>query len=160
MSLQSCIYEGTVRHRRFTSVKHEFRNRVFLMYIDLDELPTLFRHRWFWSAARPNLAWFRRADHYGPAEQPLADSIRELIAVRTGKAPTGSIRLLTHFRYFGFSMNPISLFYCFDSDERVEFVVAEVTNSPWGEPVHSELTGLQPPSSVATEDQIHEEVSI
>ena len=30
-------------------------------------------------------------------------------------------------------MNPISLYYCFDDQERVEFVVAEVTNTPWGE---------------------------
>jgi DUF1365 family protein len=65
--------------------------------------------------------------------QPLADSVRDLVAAHTGHRPTGPIRLLTHFRYFGFAMNPISLYYCFDLDEQVESVVAEVTNTPWGE---------------------------
>ena len=133
MSIHSCIYEGEVRHRRIAPVRHAFRNRLFLLYVDLDELPTLFRHRWLWSANRPNLAWFRRGDHLGPADQPLADSVRDLVGGRTGQRPAGPIRLLTHFRYFGFAMNPISLYYCFDVEEQVESVVAEVTNTPWGE---------------------------
>ena len=133
MSIKSCIYEGEVRHRRFAPVNHEFRNRLFLMYVDLEELPTLFHRRWLWSTNRLNLAWFRRSDHLGPADQPLADSVRDLVASRTGHRPTGPIRLLTHFRYFGFAMNPISLYYCFNADEQVESVVAEVTNTPWGE---------------------------
>ncbi len=133
MSIHSCLYEGEVRHRRFTPVHHEFRYRLFLVYLDLDELPTLFHSRWLWSIHRPNLAWFRRGDHLGPADQPLAESVRDLVAARTGQRPTGPIRLLTQFRYFGFAMNPLSLYYCFDADERVEFVVAEVNNTPWGE---------------------------
>ena len=133
MSLQSCLYEGTVHHRRTTAGGHEFGYRLFMVYIDLDELPTLFRGRWLWSAGRPNLAWFRRADHLGPAHQPLIESVRDLVQARTGQRPTGRIRLLTHLRYFGFAMNPISLYYCFDNCDRVEFVVAEVNNTPWGE---------------------------
>ena len=96
MSIKSCIYEGEVRHRRFAPVKHEFRNRLFLLYVDLDELPTLFYRRWLWSTNRLNLAWFRRSDHLGPAGQPLADSVRDLVAAGTGQRPTGPIRLLTH----------------------------------------------------------------
>lgn len=133
MSIQSCIYEGEVRHRRFAPVRHEFRYRLFMLYVDLDELPRLFVDRWLWSSGRPNLSWFRRRDHLGPAGQPLGDSVRDLVAARTGQRPTGAIRLLTHFRYFGFAMNPLSLYYCLDEDERVEFVVAEVNNTPWGE---------------------------
>lgn len=133
MSVQSAIYEGEVRHRRFAPVSHAFRYRLFLLYVDLDELPTLFCRRWFWSVNRPNLAWFRRGDHLGPTNQPLAESVRDLVADRTGQRPCGPIRLLTHFRYFGFAMNPISLYYCFGADERLEHVVAEVTNTPWDE---------------------------
>src|SRR5690606_424 len=129
----SCIYEGDVRHRRFLPVEHKFRYRLFLLYVDLDELPTLFRGRWLWSCGRVNVAWFRRSDHLGPDDQPLTESVRDLIESRVGYRPTGPVRLLTHFRYFGFAMNPISLYYCFDEEERVEFVVAEVNNTPWGE---------------------------
>lgn len=134
MSTASCIYEGEVRHRRFTPVSHAFRNRLFLLYLDLDELPAMFHDRWFWSVDRPNLAWFRRGDHLGPTEQPLAQSVRELVEARLGWHPTGPIRLLTHLRYCGFPMNPVSLYYCFDaSGKLVEAVVAEVNNTPWNE---------------------------
>jgi DUF1365 family protein len=53
---------------------------------------------------------------------------------RTGKRPTGPIRLLTHLRYFGHSFNPVSFYYCFDSaGTNVETIVAEITNTPWKE---------------------------
>lgn len=133
MTLHSAIYEGRVRHRRFLSPRHQFQYRLFLMYIDLDELPRLFERRWLWSAKGPNLAWFRRQDHLGPAEQPLDEAVRDLVQQRTCCRPLGPIRLLTHFRYLGFGMNPISLYYCFDTDETLQFVVAEVNNTPWGE---------------------------
>lgn len=142
MSVASCLYEGELRHRRFEAVPHEFRYRLFLMYVDLDELPTLFRGRWLWSAACPNVAWFRRGDHFGPAGLPLSQAVRDLVLARTGKRPAGPICLLTHFRYFGFVINPISLYYCFDERGRVEFIVAEVANTPWGER-HCYVLGAQ-----------------
>lgn len=133
MTVQSGIYEGVVRHRRNEPVAHQFQYRLFMMYVDLDELPRLFRGRWLWSANRFNAAWFRRRDHLGPHEQSLADAVRSLVESRVGERPLGPIRLLTNFRYFGFAMNPISVFYCFDRAENLEFVVAEVNNTPWGE---------------------------
>jgi DUF1365 family protein len=133
MTIASAIYEGEVWHRRETPVPHEFHYPLFLMYVDLDELPTLFRRQWLWSADRPNVAWFRRADHWGPAGQPLAESIRELVAMRLGRRLGGPIRLLTHFRYFGFGMNPVSFYYCFDESQQLDAIVAEVNNTPWGE---------------------------
>jgi DUF1365 family protein len=133
MTLKSCIYEGHVQHHRRSPLPHEFRVPLFLMYVDLDELPSLYRRRWFWSAQRPNIAWFRRSDHLGSPNHSLRESVQELVETRTGVRPEGPIRLLTHFRYFGFVMNPISLFYCFSIDERLDFVLAEVNNTPWGE---------------------------
>lgn len=130
---ESCLYVGRVRHRRLGDPSHTFRQRLFMVYLDLDEIPHLFRGRWFWSAGRPNLAWFRRADHWGPPEQPLADSIRDLVHRHMQVRPRGPIRLLTHLRYGGVQMNPISLYYCHEADGRLAAVVAEVHNTPWGE---------------------------
>jgi DUF1365 family protein len=104
-----------------------------MMYVDLAELPRVFQRYWFWSVDRPNLASFQRADHLGPADEPLDISVRKLVQERTEAQPTGPIRLLTHFRYFGYVINPISVFYCFNEQEQLEFVVCEVTNTPWGE---------------------------
>lgn len=133
MNSASCIYEGHTRHRRFETRSHEFRFPLFMMYVDLADIDQLFGKRWFWSSKRFNLAWFRRSDHLGPPEKPLDEAVRDLVFGQTGVRPDGPIRLLTHFRYFGFLINPISLYYCFDNDEQLQFAVAEVTNTPWGE---------------------------
>jgi DUF1365 family protein len=133
-TVKSAIYAGQVRHRRMQPVPHAFDYRLFMMYLDLAELPGLFRGRWFWSARRPALARFRRCDHLGDPAVPLDRAVRELVAARTGVEPAGPIRLLTHLRYFGFVFNPVSFYYCFDEeDRRVETIVAEVNNTPWGE---------------------------
>lgn len=53
------------------------------------------------------------------------------------------MRVLTHVRTFGHHFNPISLYYCFEpGGERVEKVLAEVTNTPWGERRNYLLDGL------------------
>ena len=39
--MHSCLYEGYVRHRRLSPAAHVFRYRLYLVYLDLDELPTL-----------------------------------------------------------------------------------------------------------------------
>jgi uncharacterized protein len=135
----SCLYEGSVRHRRHGTPSDEFRYQMFMVYLDLDELPGCLDGRLLWSARRPALAWFRRADHLGDPRTPLAGAVRELVAERTGRRPDGPIRLLTHLRYFGHCFNPVSFYYCYDTDrheaggERLSAVVAHVTNTPWGE---------------------------
>ena len=132
--MRSAIYEGRVRHRRYQPVGHIFSYRLFMMYVDLDELPTLFENRWCWSVDRTNLASFKRTDHVGDPHTPLDESIRQLVEAKTGNRPTGPIRLLTHLRYFGYVFNPVSFYFCYDrSDEHVDTIVAEITNTPWGE---------------------------
>jgi hypothetical protein len=130
----SAVYEGWVRHRRFEPVSHGFRYRLFLMYLDLGELPELLDPFPFFSARRPALARFRREDFMGAPERPLDECARDAVQAATGTRPAGPVRLLTGLRYFGHSFNPVSFYYCFDSaGERVEAVVADVQNIPWGE---------------------------
>ncbi len=133
-SLRSAIYTGTVRHRRRAPARNDFTYRIGLLYLDLDELPELFRRRALWSASRPNLAWFRRSDYLGDPRIPLDVAVRDEVEQQTGRRPTGPIRVLTQLRTFGYLFNPVSFYYCFDpSGERVEFIVAEITNTPWQE---------------------------
>ncbi len=133
-SLRSALYVGRVRHRRFAPREHSFRYPLFLMYLDLGELDEVFAGRWLWSSGRPNLAWFDRRDHLGDPAVDLDTAVRDLVEGETGRRPAGPIRLLTHLRYFGHCFNPVSLYYCFDeAGERLETLVAEVNNTPWGE---------------------------
>lgn len=130
----SCIYRGSVSHRRHAEADHAFRFPLFMMYLDLAEVDRLFQPYWFWSASRPALARFRRTDHLGDPAEPLDISVRRLVQERTGCAPTGPIRLLTHLAYFGYCFNPLSVYYCHSSNgEELTHVVAEVQNTPWRE---------------------------
>jgi len=132
--MHSCIYAGQVDHRRLTPVRHAFRYRLFMLYVDLAELERVFAGRWLWSVTRPALAWLRRSDYLGDPNDPLEQSVRKLVASSTGRSPVGPIRLLTHPRYFGYGFNPVSFYYCFAADgATVETIVAEVRNTPWGE---------------------------
>ena len=130
----SAVYEGTIRHRRFEPVDHSFRYRLFLMYLDLGELPEVLDPFPFFSARRAAPARFRRGDFMGDPALPLDECALYAVAAATGERPEGPVRLLTGLRYFGHSFNPVSFYYCFDpAGERVDAVVADVQNIPWGE---------------------------
>ena len=132
--LNSAIYLGWVGHRRFMPVEHNFRYRLFMMYMDLDELPDLFSKQWLWSLNRGNIACFRRSDYLGDSKQPLKVAVQELLERETGHASRGPIRLLTHMRYFGFCFNPVSFYYCFEADGiTLQAIITEITNTPWNE---------------------------
>ena len=127
----SCIYEGTVRHRRLQPAK-EFTHRLAMVYVDLEELPTLLDGRL--QRSRPGLLRFRRRDYHGDPEQPLADAVRDTVAEQTGSRPAGPVRVLTQLRSFGRCFNPVSFYYCMSADRgRLEAILTEVTNTPWGE---------------------------
>ncbi len=132
--MKSFIYEGHIRHRRFRPASNSFSYSLFMLYLDLDELPQLFKRSWFWSSSHFALAWFRRQDHLFKRDIGLKTEVKEIVTQQTGKTPQGPIRLLTHLRYFGYCFNPLSLYYCFDEqDQHIECIVAEVSNTPWGE---------------------------
>lgn len=121
-----------MRHRRLETVSHEFRYGLYLSYLDLEELPFLLEQgllsRDRWSAAA-----FLREDHFGDPRAPLDQSVRDEVESQAGFRPRGPIRMLTLLRQHGYYFSPITLFYCFGSDDSPEAVVAEVTNTPWNE---------------------------
>ncbi|MHB8658063.1 MAG: DUF1365 domain-containing protein [Solirubrobacteraceae bacterium] len=134
----SGIYEGSIRHRRIDPPT-EFRHRIALAYLDLDELPGLLGGRL--ADGRRGLLRFRRADYLGNPDTPLRDAVLNLVAESTGERLEGPVRVLTQLRSFGHCFNPVSFYYCFASDgEQLRAVVAEVTNTPWGER-HSYVVG-------------------
>jgi DUF1365 family protein len=129
--MESCIYEGTIRHRR-TAPATEFTHPIALCFVDLEELPTLLRGRLL--ARGPGVLRFRRRDYLGDSATPLDVAVRDRVDELTGNRPAGPIRLLTQLRSFGLCFNPVSFYYCLDAaGERVGSVLAEVTNTPWGE---------------------------
>jgi len=131
--MESCLYEGHVRHRRLAPHLHAFRYRVLLAYIDLEEAPAL-ATRGLLSRGYFGPATYRREDHFGDAGESLSESVRRRAAEETGRQPGGPMRMRTALRQWGYYFSPLNLCFCFDpSGQRVETIVAEVTNTPWGE---------------------------
>ena len=132
--MQSAVYQGIVRHRRARPTENAFRYRLFMMYLDLDELPTVFDRRLFWSSRSPNVAWYRREDFMTPHDVSLKEAVLRTVEAKIGRRPDGPVRMLTHLRYFGWSFNPVTFYFCFEADgETLDTIVAEITNTPWKE---------------------------
>ena len=131
--MHSAIYQGWLRHRRFHPVAHDFSYQVFMMYLDLSELDRVLSLSPWWSKKKWRPARFERTDFFGDSAISLDQAIRNRIYEATGEAQTGPIRMLANLRYFGFNMNPITSYYCFDEHEKLTTIVTEVTNTPWKE---------------------------
>ena len=103
-----------------------------MAYIDLDELPGLLGGRLL--RRGPGPMRFRRSDYHGDQRIDLPTAVRNTVERELGTRPVGPIRLLTNLRSFGLCFNPVSFYYCFgDSGDTLQAVLAEVTNTPWGE---------------------------
>jgi DUF1365 family protein len=127
--IASGVFVGTLRHRRFTVVPHAFTYPLFMVLLDVDRVPQLMGVSRLTSYNRWNWASFDDRDHLGDPGRPL----RERLAVDAARhgidLPDGPIFLLTHLRYLGYCFNPVSFFYCFDRAERLQVVLAEVSNT-------------------------------
>lgn len=131
MSSASCLYEGSISHLR-REPPRQFRHPLALVYLDLEELPELLDGRLV--SPSPGLLRFRRRDYLGDTETELDHAVRELVRQRTGRRPRGPVRALTQLRSVGHCFNPVSFYYCLDEAvEQIEALVAEVTNTPWGQ---------------------------
>ncbi|MDO3382499.1 DUF1365 domain-containing protein [Gilvimarinus algae] len=143
---QSCIYSGTVRHRRFTPVEHQFSYHINLFFVRLDELNGLFSGHRLWSLNRRNLGYFRREDYMAPHSDNLESLVLQKVVDALNidlKEP--SVYLLTNLRQWGMCFNPVSFYYVYDRDS-LKAIVAQVNNTPWNErhcyviPVQAERT--------------------
>ncbi|MFT4841459.1 MAG: DUF1365 family protein [Planctomycetota bacterium] len=134
--VHSGIYRGGVRHRRFDAIDRSFSVRLDLAYLDVDEIKQAFQGRWFWSDRRLAPVRFRRADYFGCKDMPLREAVCDAVEERLGFRPDGAVRLLTALRCFGYGFNPVSFYYCFDQQDQLVAVLAEITNTPWHERHH------------------------
>ena len=130
--MESAIYKGTLRHRRFRPAGHEFTYSVFFAFLDIDRIPELMRASPFAAYNRFNWAAFDERDHFGDHKLPLRKRLEADALARGVTLSGGPVFLLTNLRYLGYNFNPISLFYCYAPSGALECVLAEV-NSTFGE---------------------------
>lgn len=127
------LCNGTLSHARRLPKRHAFRYRVFMLCVDLDRLDqTVASNRWI-SSERFNLLSYRRKDFAGDYHQPLSEYIRQLVERETGERPDGPVRLLANFACLGYSLNPIAIYWCHDTEGKLSHMVGSVTSTPWGQ---------------------------
>ena len=134
----SAVYIGEVRHRRFVPVSHQLDVPLFMMCLDLDELPELLKRRWFFTKGRFNFASFHRPDYLGEDNSDLKECVINKVSqdLKLTSDPADQIhkvKMLTNVRYCGFIFNPVTFYYCYDFDGQLMAILAEITNTPWAE---------------------------
>jgi DUF1365 family protein len=146
--MESALYVGKLRHRRFSPRTHSFSYPVFMAFLDIDRLPELMRvspfagyNRWNWTA-------YCERDHFGDTQKPLRERLAEDAAHSGVRLPDGPIFLLTHLRYVGYVFNPVSFYYCYDAAGHLRQMLAEV-NSTFGESHNYWLTPASERESAA-----------
>ena len=82
------------------------------------------------------LCRFKAADHLKQFESigSLRERVLATLRAQGVDQSIGPIRLLTQLSYLGYTMNPVCFFYCYNlTGDKIEAVIAEVNNTPWGE---------------------------
>lgn len=129
MVIEPGLFVGTLRHRRFAPVAHEFTYRTFMALIDVDRIDEQMAVSRWTSHNRWNWASFDDRDHLGDARLPLRHRLAWDASGSGIDLPSGRILLLTHLRYWGYCFNPVSFYYCFDRSGELRLVLAEVNNT-------------------------------
>jgi uncharacterized protein len=127
--MESAIYTGTLRHRRFHPKRHDFTYSIFMVSLDIERIAELMAISPFTSYNRWNWASFHEADHFGDLRCSLRERLARDAHEHGTEFPDGRIFLLTHLRYLGYNFNPVSFFYCYDKQERLKAILAEVNNT-------------------------------
>lgn len=131
--MDNALAVGTVWHRRRMPRTHRFSYRLYYSLLDIAQIEALCRRSRWWSMERFNLVCFRRSDYLGDPGQPLDEAVRALVQARTGARSEGRILLLTHLRQWGVCFNPVSFYLCLDQLGALQFIVADIHNTPWNE---------------------------
>lgn len=133
--MNSSLYICRVMHHRLAPKKHSFGYRVYLFYLDIEELPLLTRKLSWLSVNRFNLFNFRDKDHLQlPKEQPdasknLREHLREYLHQNGVNLGNGRVMLLTNLAVLGYNFNPVSFYFCYDEQGSPLCAVAEISNT-------------------------------
>ncbi|CAM2974243.1 Plasmid partition ParA protein [Vibrio mytili] len=129
--MNSRLFVGNVRHRRFTPVTHELNYALFMLAIDTDELEELEQRVWGFGTRWWHWARFKRSDYLG--EGGLKEAVQAKVAELTGTQCTGKVIAVCHLRYLGLYFSPVNFYYVYNQQGEWMYMLAEVSNTPWNE---------------------------
>ena len=127
--INSCIYTGTVIHKRFKPKEHFFKYKVFSLLIDLSELGELNDRLKFFSLNRFNLISFYEKDHGDRDGSSLVNWVKHNLVNNNICTENIEIKLLCYPRILGYVFNPLSIFFIYDKYKNLISILYEVKNT-------------------------------
>ncbi|MCG9697080.1 DUF1365 domain-containing protein [Shewanella sp. Isolate11] len=128
----SGIYVGQVRHRRFGAIPHAFRYRLYMMGLDLDELPHLLQRSFIFGKHWFNPIRFNEKDYLISEPGSLKQRIAQKVNALGGEwQADGRVLMLAQCRCLGLYFSPINFYFCYDQQQQCQYMLAEVSNTPW-----------------------------
>ena len=125
----SSIYNGKVIHKRFKPKEHFFKYSVFSLLIDLSELNQLDKEIKFFSFNKFNLISFYEKDHGSRNGSSLVAWVKKNLEANNIHFKDIKIKLLCYPRIFGYVFNPLSVFFIYNSNEKLISILYEVKNT-------------------------------
>ncbi|SEL76428.1 hypothetical protein SAMN05216262_12117 [Colwellia chukchiensis] len=152
------IYHGQISHRRFSPRAHYFNYQLYMLALDVDGLSEkrgsigIFGFSWF------NLLRFKASDYLRGEPNDLKQRIKDKVELLLRQEKQSSaindyaqhdikrITMLVQVRCFGFYFSPANFYFCYDKDDVCQYMLAEVSNTPWNER-HYYLVPIAKPNS-------------
>ena len=125
----SCIYNGTVIHKRYKPKEHFFKYSVFSLLLDLSELELLNDKIRFFSFNKFNLISFFEKDHGNRDGTSLVNWVKNYLKKNQIETENIKIKLLCYPRIFGYVFNPLSVFFVYEKNEKLVSILYEVKNT-------------------------------
>ena len=126
--MNSCIYNGIVKHRRFKPIEHSLNYRTFSILLDLDEIENLAKSISIFSLNKFNIFSFYNRDHGARDGSSLKDWVKKNLKKFNISNDITTIKLLCYPRVFGYVFNPLSIFYCYEKND-LKAIFYEVKNT-------------------------------
>ncbi|WP_319413502.1 DUF1365 domain-containing protein [uncultured Cohaesibacter sp.] len=128
-----CLYEGVVTHIRSGALEHRLAYKVTSLLLPLDQLKQIDRISPLFSINRFNLISFHEADYIEPPFESLQGYLEHLIE-QSGEFPMDGERptrfvALTFPRLLGRAFNPLTIFFCCDSENHLRAILYQVSNT-------------------------------
>jgi uncharacterized protein len=138
----AALYFGEVMHARLKPMGHRFSYRVMSLLIDLDRLSEADRKSALFGVNRAALYSFQEADHGRRDGSPLRAYVQRCAAKHDIDLTGGRVWLLCYPRLFGYTFNPLSVYFCYHADGGLALVIYEVRNT-FGD-IHAYVLPVKP----------------
>ena len=138
------LYFGKVMHARLKPKQHRFNYNVFSMLIDLDQYEQAAKQSTIFSINKANLLSFHEKDH-GPRDGSNLRLHIDNLLKNGNIARPEKIRLWCNPRVFGYTFNPLSIYFCYDKSGAISALVYQVHNT-FGQD-HSYIAQVTPEQS-------------